>query len=76
MAMIELALIAQVLVVALVVAVFLFSGTASMFHPLSFYLIFHTLVFVLRPILLHVYQFDNVWLFIGFWPSAQQFVFT
>lgn len=74
--MIELALIAQVLVVALVVAVFLFSGTASMFHPLSFYLIFHTLVFVLRPILLHVYQFDNVWLFIGFWPSAQQFVFT
>jgi hypothetical protein len=74
--MIELALIAQVLVELLVVVVFLFSGTASMFHPLSFYLIFHSLVFVLRPILVHVYGFDNVWLFIGFWPDAQQFVFT
>lgn len=34
--MIETALIAQVLVVALVAVVFLSTGTASMFHPLTY----------------------------------------
>ncbi len=74
--MIETALIAQAAVFALVVAVFLMSGSASMFHPLTYYLIFHALVFVARPILVHLYDFDNVWLFMGFWPTEQQFVFT
>ncbi len=72
--MIETALIAQVLVVALVAVVFLSSGTASLFHPLTFYLVFHTLVFVVRPLLVHGFGIDNAWLFIGFWPSASQFV--
>jgi len=74
--MIETALIAQAAVFALVVAVFLMSGSASMFHPLTYYLIFHGLVFVARPVLVHLYGFDNVWLFMGFWPNDQQFIFT
>lgn len=74
--MIETALIAQAAVFALIVAVFLMSGSASMFHPLTYYLIFHGLVFVVRPILVWAYGFDNVWLYIGFWPNDQQFVFT
>ncbi|MBP2292287.1 hypothetical protein [Azospirillum rugosum] len=72
--MIETALIAQVLVVALVAVVFVSSGTASMFHPLTYYLVFHTLVFVIRPLLVYTFNIDNVWLFIGFWPSATEFV--
>lgn len=74
--MIETALIAQVMVLALVAAVFLTSGTASMFHPLTFYLVFHALVFVVRPLLVHGFGIDNAWLFMGFWPSARQFVLT
>jgi len=74
--MIETALIAQAAVFGLIVVVFLMSGTASMFHPLTFYLIFHGLVFVARPILVHIYQFGEVWFFMGFWPSPQQFVLT
>lgn len=74
--MIEMALIAQTLVVVLVAAAFASTGTASMFHPLTLYLIFHTLVFVMRPALVHLAGFDNAWLFMGFWPDAQQFLFT
>lgn len=74
--MIETALIAQLLVVVLVAAVFLSSGTASMFHPLTFYLVFHTLVFVVRPLLVHGFGIDNAWLFMGYWPSASEFVRT
>ncbi len=72
--MIETALIAQVLVVALVAVVFLSTGTASMFHPLTYYLIFHTLVFVIRPLLVHGFGIDNAWLFMGYWPSAGELV--
>ncbi|MBY6262891.1 hypothetical protein EI613_13380 [Azospirillum sp. 412522] len=74
--MIEMALIAQVLVLVLVTAVYLSSGSASMFHPMTLYLIFHTLVFVMRPILVHTQHFDDVWLFMGFWPDEKQFVMT
>ncbi|WP_245986511.1 O-antigen polymerase [Azospirillum thermophilum] len=74
--MIEMALIAQTLVVILVTVAFVSTGTASMFHPLTLYLVFHSLVFVMRPILVHGAGFDNAWLFMGYWPDAQQFVFT
>lgn len=74
--MIEMALIAQTLVLVLVAVAFVSTGSASMFHPLTLYLIFHALVFVMRPILVHLADFDQVWLFIGYWPDARQFVFT
>lgn len=74
--MIETALIAQAAVFALITLLFLLSGTASMFHPLTFYLIFHALVFVVRPTLVYALDFDNVWLFMGYWPDPQHFVFT
>ncbi len=74
--MIAVGLAAQAAVFALVVVVFLLSGTASMFHPLTFYLIFHGLVFLARPVLVYAYDFNNTWLFMGFWPDSQQFVFT
>ncbi len=74
--MIEMALIAQILVLVLVAVAFAATGSASMFHPLTLYLIFHALVFVLRPILVHLAGFDQVWLFIGYWPDARHFVLT
>lgn len=74
--MVDMALAAQVLVLVMVAVVFVFSGTASMFHPLTYYLIFHTLVFVIRPLLVHGFDIGNAWEFMGYWPSRAQFVKT
>ncbi|HYD31088.1 MAG TPA: hypothetical protein VEB64_09580 [Azospirillaceae bacterium] len=74
--MVETALMAQVVIFALVTAIYLISRSASMFHPLTFYLVFHFLVFVWRPWMVHYAGFDSVWLFIGFWPNDEQFAFA
>jgi hypothetical protein len=72
--MTEVALIAQVIVWLVVLGLFLTSGQASMFHPLSVYLLFHGLVFVLRPILVHFLGFNAMWIYMGFEPTELQFV--
>ena len=72
--MLDLALSAQLLLWLLVILAFVMSGQASLYHPLTMYLGFHALVFILRPILVHWFGFDAMWNYIGFWPSEGNFL--
>jgi len=45
---------------------------ASIFHPLTFYLMFHALVFVVRPIFAWVYDFHALYDAIQFQPTMAQ----
>jgi hypothetical protein len=74
--MVAVALYAQVIFFLAVIALFLLSRGASVFHPLTFYLAFHGIVFVIRPLLVHYAGFENAWLYMGFRPTEDQFVFT
>jgi len=74
--MLELALFGQLLVWLVVLAIFLSSSQASLFHPATVYIVFHGLVFVLRPWLVYTFNFDSVWKYIGFVPTDAQFVQT
>lgn len=74
--MIALALALQVAVFAAVAAAFFAHRGASAFHPLLYYLIFHLLAFVVRPLLVHLAGFDGQWRYMGFTPSPQVFVLT
>jgi hypothetical protein len=74
--MIAVALGLQVALFLLVAALFLAWRGASLFHPLALYLAFHGLVFVLRPLLVHLGGFDSQWLFMGFRPTPAQVVET
>jgi hypothetical protein len=72
--MIDLALAAQVLLWLIVLGVFLASGQASIFHPLSVYLAFHLVVFVIRPMLVHYLDFNHNFVYMLFEPSEEQFI--
>jgi hypothetical protein len=72
--MVDLALAAQAFVWVMVCAAFVATRQASMFHPLSGYLVFHGLVFVVRPLLVHFLGFDAMWIYTGFEPTELQFV--
>ena len=74
--MIEIALIAQVGLWLTVVGIFAASRQASVFHPVTAYLGFHGLVFVLRPILVYRYGFDTNFNYMLFQPSDEVFVRT
>jgi hypothetical protein len=74
--MIELALCAQVLVILIVAAVVLASRQGSLMHPAIWYIGFHFIVFVLRPILVHCFGFDREWDYMMFQPSDAVFVRT
>src|SRR5215472_10450429 len=65
------ALIAQVALWLVVLVAFLLSGQASLFHPVTLYLLFHGLVFVMRPILVICFGFDSVWNYMFFDPSPE-----
>lgn len=72
--MLDLALIGQVLLWLIVIGVFLASGQASIYHPLTIYLAFHAVVFVLRPLLVIGLGFDEEWIYMDFEPSAVHLV--
>ena len=74
--LIDLALAAQVLVWGIVLGVFLASGQASIFHPLTAYLAFHAIVFVARPLLIHYFAFDTVFGYMMTSPSEEVFLRT
>src|SRR5579864_86898 len=74
--MIEIALAAQILLWIVVLGLFLVSGQASVFHPVTVYLAFHWLVFVLRPILVQGFGFDTNWNYMMFKPTDAYFVKT
>jgi len=71
---IEPALFGQLLVWLVVVLAFFMSRQASLYHPLTIYLLFHALVFVVRPLTVHYLDFDREWLYMEFDPSEDQFI--
>ncbi len=74
--MIDLFLVLQVAIwIAATVAIFV-RGKASIFHPACIYLVFHLIVFVVRPIEVHYLNFDLIWTYMKFEPSEEQFVLT
>ena len=73
---VELALVCQLLLWLGVIGFFLASGQASIFHPLTFYLAFHGMVFVLRPWLVYAFDFDTIWAYMRFFPSEHDFKTT
>ncbi|WP_051431744.1 hypothetical protein [Rhodovibrio salinarum] len=74
--MIALALTLQIAVFVGVGVAFLAHRGASAFHPLLYYLLFHLLAFVIRPLLVHLAGFDGQWRYMGFQPSDAGFVLT
>ncbi|WP_439362010.1 oligosaccharide repeat unit polymerase [Bradyrhizobium sp. DASA03007] len=52
-----------------VLASFLLSGRASVFHPGTYYLFFHGLVFVGRPIVKYIYDFQLIYGLYKFRPT-------
>lgn len=72
----ELALAAQVMLWLFVAGIFIFSRQASMFHPLTFYWLFHGAVFVLRPLLVYFFGFDSIWNYMVFQPTDADLVKT
>lgn len=74
--MIAVALVLQGVFWLCVTAFFLAQRAASLFHPLTFYLAFHFLVFVARPVLVHVAGFDSQWFHMRFTPTPETFVLT
>lgn len=44
----------------------------TIFHPTTVYIALHTIVFCIRPTLVHLFEFDLVWNYIGFIPSEEE----
>ena len=74
--MVEIAIYTQVFIWLVFVGIFFASGQASLFHPVTWYLAFHGLVFILRPILVYYYQFDAVWNYMGLKPEPEDYIRT
>jgi hypothetical protein len=68
--------LAQTLVFVTVIGIFLATGQASIYHPLTVYLGFHGLVFVVRPLLVHYLNFDTVWRYMLIQPSDELLIKT
>jgi hypothetical protein len=76
MSVLQLALVGQVLVWLIVLGVFVASRQASLFHPLTVYLGFHALVFIVRPIEVCFLGFDFGWQYMHFEPSEADLLRT
>jgi len=74
--MIDIALLIHTTVWLLIISMFVYSRSSSFFHPLTFYLIFHGIVFILRPLLIHYFDYNSIYNHIGFIPTEEQFVLT
>ena len=74
--MIEVGLLCQALLWLLVLGVFLATRQATLYHPLTVYLGFHGLVFVIRPMLVHYLNFDTNWRYMHIRPPENIFLLT
>jgi|SRR5665213_339571 len=74
--MIPIALFVQTGIWLLLFAMFMRSRTGSVYHPFFYYLIFHGIVFVIRPILVYTLNFDHVFYLMRFYPSEDEFIFV
>lgn len=67
--MYDLLLAASLFIWLAVAAVYLRHPAAALFHPASIYLAFHGFLFVLRPILARIYDYQLIYRLYGFHPS-------
>lgn len=67
--MFEIGLVFQFAIWVVVILVFLRNKASSIFHPLFYYLVFHGVVFVLRPILGDLLGLHQVADYMSFYPS-------
>src|SRR5215469_4017532 len=74
--MFEIALYGQALLWLVVIGLFLASRQASIYHPLTVYLGFHGLVFVIRPLLVYGFNLASVWEYMLIQPSEHDLVLT
>ena len=74
--MVEFALYIQLILFAAIAIAFFFHRNSSIFHPLAFYLLFHGIVFVIRPFMVHYLNFEGRWVYMQYRPSDSEFVFT
>ena len=59
------------IVYVIVIVFYVRQSFASIFHPLTFYLIFHGLVFVVRPIFAWQNAYKFIYQAFGFYPSVE-----
>jgi hypothetical protein len=52
------------------------SRLASIFHPFAYYLAFHGIVFVIRPIMEYTFGFEGMFYLMRFYPNESQFITT
>lgn len=69
--MVEALLAIQTVIWVMVSLMFLRSPRGSVFHPFAFYLAFHGVVFVLRPIVERTFGFDLVFYSMRFYPDDE-----
>ena len=74
--MIDIALAVQVMIWLIVIGAFAASGQASIFHPLGVYLLFHGIVFVVRPLLIYYLHFDSIFIYMQIIPTAGDYLKT
>lgn len=74
--MISILLSVQLILWLGIVWLFTRSQNASMFHPFTWYLFFHGLVFVIRPIIGRIFDFQHIYYLMAFYPTEEEIEFT
>ena len=74
--MIPILLFVQLILWLGIVWLFIRSQSASIFHPFTWYLFFHGLVFVIRPIVGWIFDFQHIYYLMGFYPTEEEIEFT
>lgn len=67
--MLELGYFFQCLVFVIVLTIYIKDCGASFFNPLTIYLVFHFLVFIVRPFLVVFCGFDHGWWYMRYYPD-------
>ncbi len=70
--MYEFLLVFGVILWLVVGSIYVRKPVASMYHPLTYYMLVHGLVFVIRPLFAYYYQFDGLYLLYDFMPTMQE----
>jgi len=68
----EFLLFLSIAVFAVMVAIYFRSGRASMFHPVTVYLGFHFVTFVVRPLFAYYLGYNQLYPDFGFYPSIEE----
>lgn len=55
---------------------FIRRSDAAIYHPLALYLIFHGIVFVLRPLLVYTLNFESQWSYLQYYPTETESILT